>query len=85
MAFTYTRTKVVNLGNGCKIAFGTWDSASVTTGDIPTGLRNILFSSITNKTGVRASTAIDDTTTAGTMTPSGLTSNDAGQWFAIGN
>jgi hypothetical protein len=52
--------------------------ASVTSGSVVTGLKNIKYTIFSNKTGTRAGEAIDDTTTAGTVALSGVTSNDVG-------
>lgn len=83
MAFTFTITHQGVLSSK-KVVRGTWTATSVTSGSIVTGLSNIDHVNITNKTGVRASTAVDTTTTAGTIALSGVTANDVGTFEAIG-
>ncbi|HHA19629.1 MAG TPA: hypothetical protein ENK70_07990 [Methylophaga sp.] len=85
MAFSYTKSRPSGPAGGLRIAVGTWDADSVTSGNIVTGLSNILYSSCTNKVSETDIAKIDDTTTAGTMAISGVTSNDTGTWIAIGN
>lgn len=65
------------------IVFGTFDAASATSGSIVTGLSQIYYCEIRNKTTAGAG-LVDDTTTDGTMAISGLTTSDTGEWMAIG-
>ena len=85
MAFSFTLN-----GNGVpermgrkKVVMGTWNAASVTTGDIVTGLSNIDVVLINNETGTRAGQKV--TKSAGTATIAGVTSNDVGTFIAYGD
>lgn len=77
MAFTYTITRRGVDGTN-KVVEGTWTATGVTTGSVVTGMRTISNAFFVNKTGARADTAVDTTTTAGTATISGVTANDTG-------
>lgn len=85
MAFSYSikyegRATVGSL----RMVVGTWDADSVTSGTIVTGLNRILHSGVTNNTGNRADSTVDDTTTAGSIAIDGVTSGDSGTFIAIG-
>ena len=82
MAFSYTITARTVMGNK-RVVMGTFNSASTTTGSILTGLNAIEFSDIHNKV-TEDKGIIDDTTTAGTIALSALTSNDTGTFIAYG-
>lgn len=83
-SFTITSNQTVAVGNR-RIVTGTWNAASVTAGSIETGLNQIYFSSMTNKVSETDLPKIDDTTTNGVIKFTGVTSNDTGTWFAVGN
>lgn len=82
MAFSFVITKSGVIGDQAYVE-GTFDADSVTSGDIVTGLRGIIFSQIRNDVTAGAG-LVDDTTTAGTMALTGLTSNDTGKFRAEG-
>ena len=82
MTFSYVITKVGVFGD-LRYAIGTFNSASATSGSINTGLKTILFSTIRNKVTAGAG-LVDDTTTAGIMAISAVTSNDTGEFIAFG-
>ena len=84
MAFSFETTKKGVYGD-MRYAMGTWNAASVTSGNIVTGLGNIFFSTAVNKVNETDVPKIDDTTTAGTMAITSVTSNDTGTWFALGD
>jgi len=84
MAFTFVVTKRGVFGD-MRYAMGTWDADSVTSGPIVTGLGNIKFSDVVNKVNENDNALIDDTTTAGTIAMTGVTSDDTGTWIAYGD
>ena len=61
-----------------------WTITSTTTLTVVHGIKSVKFSSCIDKTGARASSAIDDTTTAGTTTVTGLTDGDSGYFIVEG-
>lgn len=83
MAFSYAQTRRTVIGN-IRLVTGTWNAASVTSGNIVTGLNSIYFSDTVNKVSENDNAKIDDSTTAGTMAITGVTSNDTGTWIAFG-
>ena len=84
MTFTYTITRRTVFGN-MRVVAGYFSAATGTDDTIVTGLGAIEHSSITDKTGVRASLAIDDTTTAGSCVINGMTGSDAGTFVIFGH
>lgn len=83
MTFAYTVDKRGVIGD-LKYVYGTWTATGVTSGSIVTGLGTVVSPGIDYVTGQRADTSIDYTTTAGTVTLTDVTSDDAGTYFIIG-
>jgi len=80
MAFTFAVTRVVQGVGDTVMAYGTYNSASVTTGSIITGLNSVT----TYKTEPATKTAsATSTVAAGTITLSGLATSDTGNWVAF--
>lgn len=59
-----------------------WTATSVTSGNIATGLRQIVQTCFDNKTAQRGT--VDDTTTAGTVALTNLTASDTGRVMVFG-
>lgn len=83
MTFSYTIKRRTVIGN-LRLIIGTWNAASVTSGNILTGLNEIEFSDVVNKVSENDNAKIDDTSTGGTIAMTGVTSNDTGTFFAMG-
>jgi hypothetical protein len=82
MAFSSTLVFKTVMGNK-SMEVWSFNSAGVTSGNIATGLANIAATKLANKTAQRG--VVDDTTTAGTVALTGLTSNDVGYVFVWGH
>jgi len=83
MAFTSSKTGFCITGQ-YKVKTYAFTSTGVTNGSIVHGMKSVIATVLSNKTGMRAGQAINDTTTPGTVALSGLTSGDAGYLIVTG-
>lgn len=81
MAFSFSQTKRA-IANGVVMIMGTWNAASVTSGNITHPIRNVYYSAVNNKTEARG--AFTDST-LNTIAISSVTSNDVGNYIVIGH
>lgn len=85
MAFSYTiEYEGRTVAGSLRMVVGSWDADSVTSGTIVTGLNRIIHCGVNNSTGNRADSAVDHTSTAGSIAISGVTANDEGTFMAVG-
>lgn len=82
MTFSHTLVKQGVMGD-LAYEIRSFNAASVTSGNIVTGLRNIKMTAFLNKTAQRGT--VDDSTTAGTVALTNLTSGDVGTVMVFGN
>ena len=79
MTFSFT-TDLISFEGKYVVYTGTWNAAGATSGNIDITNNRIVHSEVMFKTSARG--VVDDTTTAGRIALTSVTSDDTGRWEA---